>query len=193
MDCLNGTFNGKWTEYGNGFLELLTLRHTHKILACKPPENQTQMNSINYHKFGYSSTISHNSNIFESNRRLGNSAKPTNDDTPAPRQAGSDRQDRADKPCLQKHPIRATSAHASEHRSNLRKWHDQDGFGVPTLPTFANFCFRNRQSAGRIAVPCSEIRRAVPHNLLADPNIPATAKGTHKVYMHLRWMHPSGR
>jgi hypothetical protein len=31
-------------------------------------------------------------------------------------------------------------------------------------------------------VPCSEIRRAVPHNLSADPNIPTTAKGTHKGY-----------
>ena len=51
MDCLNGTFNGKSTEYGNGSLELLTLRHTHKILAYKPPENQIpQMNPNELHK-----------------------------------------------------------------------------------------------------------------------------------------------
>jgi len=106
---------------------------------------------INYHKFGYSSTISHNSNQIGVLAIHGNSAKPTNDDTPAPRQAGSDRQDRADKPCLQKHPIRATSAHASENATIKM---DLDGFGVPTRPTFANLCFRNRQSAGRIAVPC---------------------------------------
>lgn len=46
-----------------------------------------------------------------------------------------------------------------------------------------------------VELPCHVPRYEgfVPRNWSADPNIPATAKGTHKVYMHLRWMHPSGR
>ena len=93
---------------------------------------------INYHKFGYSSTISHNSNQIGVLAIHGNSAKPTNDDTPAPRQAGSDRQDRADKPCLQKHPIRATSAHASENATIKM---DLDGFGVQHVQLSRNCVF----------------------------------------------------